>query len=212
MRAERERQLDMERQHYANVLVPMINTLAQEIVGDEAALEQLLLSDPHEYQVRKHQLEKRKAALQGAQQQLQIIEQRRQQETAERYKQSVLENERKLYELFPHWQKDIVKARDEMRGLREYAKSYGIDPQLADTFIEAPFFQILHKAKLYDGIKQAKAEVTKKVQLAPPVTKPGAAQKKDGQAQRLTVAKQRLRKTHHWKDAGAALKELGILK
>lgn len=203
---EAARQASLERQHYTQNLVPLMQQLQAAIQDESRDLQALLdQGDLLGYQRLQNRLAQRYAMLQQAQQEAATAHQRQQSESEAKRKEAIAENERILLDKFPAW-RDLDKGRAEMRELRQVAKDYGVPEKVADTFYQASFFEMMRDLREFKRIKSGKAETLKKVSALPHVQKAGAAKPSvKPEVQKLRVAKDRLRKTGNIRDAGAAL-------
>jgi hypothetical protein len=198
-----------ERQHFANALNPFIQHLNILVSEDDRTLARLANDDPYEYAQLKPKAEQRKVALQAAVQQQQALQHQNQQDAHRQYVADVEAEERKLVEIYPDWMKDTAKGREEIKSLREYAKTVGVPEHDANAFYKASFFQILDESRSYRALQAGKAETKKVLKYLPKVQKPGAEQPRgDPQKQKLAVAKNKLRNSGSVKDAAMVIKQL----
>lgn len=202
----------VERQQYAQYLVPLIQNLQASFQDDERALQALLESgDTGEFQKLQFKIGQKQQAFQALQREQQAMAQRQQQEFLDLQKQAMAESQRKLLTVFPEWKgsdgNPSAKANEEIRSLRAYAKERGVNPRAADTFFEAPFFEILHDAREYRKQQAAKPAALRKVVNVPKFQGAGSAKPSvKPEVAKLRVATDRLRKTGHVRDGAAALK------
>lgn len=195
-----------ERQHIAQNIIPLIQNLSAMIQEEQAELNQYLDTDPQEYLRRKARIEARQTRLQQAQAEWTRQQQTQALEFQGLQRQAMDESQRRLLERFPEW-RNLEKGREEMRSLRQYAKDRGVDARAAETFFEAPFFELLWESREYRKLQTGKVEAKKKLVGLPKVQAPGAAKPQvKPEVSALRVAKDRLRKTGHVRDAAAALK------
>ena len=211
--AEQSRQADeiskqaaLERQHYAQNLAPLIQTMQATLQEEANALQMLGDTDPAEYVRQKIKFDRKVALFQQAQAEQQAAVERQRTEFTNSQKRAMADSERKLQEIFPEW-KNPIKGQEGTRTLREYAKTQGVNAEVADRFFEPPFFVVLDKAMKFDRIEAGKAEARKKVVNLPRVQAAGAAKPSvKPEVQGLRIAREKLRKTGNVKDAAGALK------
>ena len=202
---ETVRQAALERQQYAQYLVPLIQNMQAALQEEAQHLQALVESDPGEYLRQKVKFDQKQQALQIAQQEQQAINHRQQQEFQALQARAMAESERKLLTTFPEWKGE--KGREEIRSLRAYAKERGVNAEAADRFFEAPFFELLHDAREYRKGLASKPAALKKVLNVPKVQGVGAASTNARpEGAKLRVATDRLRKTGHIRDAVPAMK------
>lgn len=134
--------------------------------------QELRTSDPAEFAAKQAEFRLREAHINEA---LQFLNGEKAKAATEREKRE----RGRLKDVIPEWSNTTVadKERDE---LRAYLKTTGFDPGIAST---AEGIAILRKAMKFDSLQNSKAEVTKKVKIAPKLVRPGQAKTKAEQTQ-----------------------------
>lgn len=113
----------------------------------------------------------------------------------------------RLPELIPEW-KDPAKLEAAKADIsKHFASTYGVDPQelnaKADTALTVA---VLYKAMRYDQLVRSKADKSKTLNAAPPMTRPGTVQTQgSAKADKDRELSQRLSKTGDLKDAAALI-------
>jgi hypothetical protein len=120
----------------------------------------------------------------------------------------------RLPELVPEWRDPgkLEAARGDIA--KHYQSTYGIDPAVLDSRLDdAISMAVVYKAMKYDQLVKSKADKSKTLRTAPPVTRPGAAQLPDAaKADQRKALTQKLRKSGDLNDAAALLLNLGYVK
>lgn len=142
-------------------------------------------------------------AEQSARAQLRHIAQQRLQAEAQR-----------LPELVPEWKDPQRMEADKAAISKHYTTTYGINEQELNAEANTAFkVAVLQKAMKYDQLVRSKADKSKTLRTAPPVTRPGAAQTPDAaKADQRKALTQNLRKSGDLKDAAALILNLGLVK
>mgnify|MGYP003648770118 FL=1 len=193
------------RDQYAEQLDVLSKNLKQE---ENIDWEGLYQSDPAEYVKQKADSDKRKEALQLAQQEQMRIQQEKRSEQEKVY-QNYIANERKiLAEKLPVYA-DKNKAAEFTKRLSSFAKESGYSDQEIDMMVDHRAVLLLADAYRYNQLKKTKLS-DKKVNKAPRVVTSNASNIREDSDQKQNVDKRmtRLKKSGHIKDAQSVLKEM----
>ena len=164
-------QVQAERKERANRLDVLIDGLHRQLVGDSAALQELIETDPQAYLREQHKMQLRVQQLNEAMQHRQAIQGQMTQEE-QRQHDEWAKAEREALELaLPEW-KDTKKATAEQRVIAEYLIERGYSKEELNTLQDHRALLIARDAALYRAGLKAKEKQTKP---EPPKTvKPGA--------------------------------------
>ena len=193
------------RDQYAQQLDVLSKNLKQE---ENIDWEGLYQSDPAEYVKQKADSDKRKEALQLAQQEQMRIQQEKRSEQEKVY-QNYIANERKiLAEKLPVYA-DKNKAAEFTKRLSSFAKESGYSDQEIDMMVDHRAVLLLADAYRYNQLKKTKLSGNK-VNKAPRVVTSNASNIREDSDQKQNVDKRmtRLKKSGHIKDAQSVLKEM----
>jgi hypothetical protein len=193
------------RDQYAQQLDVLSKNLKQE---ENIDWEGLYQSDPAEYVKQKADSDKRKEALQLAQQEQMRIQQEKRSEQEKVY-QNYIANERKiLAEKLPVYA-DKNKAAEFTKRLSSFAKESGYSDQEIDMMVDHRAVLLLADAYRYNQLKKTKLS-DKKINKAPRVVTSNASNIREDSDQKQNVDKRmtRLKKSGHIKDAQSVLKEM----
>ena len=208
MRENLKKELDAvknSRTQYAQQLDTLSKQLSQE---DNIDWDTLYREDPAEYVKRKADADKRKEAIQLAQQERNRIhdEERREQE---KVYQDYLEKERRiLSEKLPVYS-DPNKREEFTRRLTSFAKEQGYTDQEIAMMVDHRAVLTLADAYRYNQLKKTKL-ANKKVNKAPKVVTSNASNVRDESEskQRIDAKKSQLRKSGKMQDAVSILEEM----
>ena len=178
---------------YAEALV---NVASQDLLREYqsinwAALEQ---QDPGQAALQRQKFQERQAQLRGV---MHNVEQNKHQfqQRVEAQRGEVLGQEReKLTALIPEW-KNAEIAQKEGPQVRAYAIKEGFPQEEVDGLVFARHVAMLRKAMLYDAQQVSKAEVEKRVRLAPKLVKPGQSTVVDPKAQSVQNLRHQIQKS-----------------
>lgn len=189
------------RDSYAERLQILEQMLSQP--SDTENLEYLKENDPIGYAVKVAEItqkEKQLAAVQAEKSRIQAQqEQERQQELSYR----VREEAGKLVEKIPDFG-NPEKAESLRRDIRNFGKQMGFsDEELANVY-DSRAVITLYKAMQYDKLQSSKPEITKKVNAAPKMIKPGSAQVRDSDAETTRKLMAKAKSSGRVADAAAA--------
>ena len=193
------------RDQYAQQLDVLSKNLKQE---ENIDWEGLYQSDPAEYVKQKADSDKRKEALQLAQQEQMRIQQEKRSEQEKVY-QNYIANERKiLAEKLPVYA-DKNKAAEFTKRLSSFAKESGYSDQEIDMMVDHRAVLLLADAYRYNQLKKTKLSGNK-VNKAPRIVTSNASNIREDSDQKQNVDKRmtRLKKSGHIKDAQSVLKEM----
>jgi hypothetical protein len=176
----------------------------------EAALEQqsridmdaLIANDPVEAMKQQLLFQKRQAAYQETQQQLNAVNQQVQAEQQEQTRNFQAAQQQELLAKLPQW-KDPAKAAAESSAIRSYLKETGFDDASLNNINDHRAVLMARKAMLYDQMMSKATAAAKKVQALPQkVVRPGVGD--SPQLDGRSAVMQRLNKTGSMSDAAAA--------
>jgi hypothetical protein len=194
---EESRQL---RDAYAQRLQAIEQFLSQQQSEDD--LESLKETDPIGYAVKVAELsqkEKQLYAIRAEQQRLAQQQQAEYQQNLQRFVQTEMA---KLSQTLPEFS-DPEKGQSIRSDLRKFATSIGYSDEELSQVYDSRHVQVLYKAMQYDKLMQSKPQITKKVNEAPKMLKPGVAKAKSSEADALKKEKARLRSSGRVADAAA---------
>lgn len=135
-----------------------------------------------------------------AQQQVQANQQRLNGEFLEREKQSLIKS-------IPEWS-DKAKSAAERDEIKDELRKAGYSDHEIDGLADHRHVVIARKAMLYDKLMSKKPEVQKRVAEAPKPIKPGAAQKRNPNAESYAKLRDSLKKTGRQDYATSAVEKL----
>jgi len=195
--AEESRQL---RDAYAQRLQAIEQFLAQQQSEDD--LEMLKETDPIGYAVRVAELSQKEKQLTAVRAEQQRIAQQQQAEYQQNLQKFVQNEMAKLSQALPDFA-DADKAQAIRSDLRKFANGIGYSDEELSQVYDSRHVQVLYKAMQYDKLMQSKPQITKKVNEAPKMLKPGVAKAKSSEADALKKDKARLRQSGRVADAAA---------
>ena len=165
-------------------------------------LDYLKENDPIGYAVKVAEMSQREKQLAQVQAERQRIAQQQQQEQQEKLGQVIQAEARKLAEVIPEYA-DPQKGEVTRRELREFGLKLGFSEQELSGVYDSRQVLALWKAMQYDKLVSSKPGITKKVNEAPRVLKPGVSKPRDG-SEELKKLKARARQTGRVADAAKA--------
>lgn len=200
--AERQRIEEAKylRDQYAERLQIIEQMLNQQPEGEN--LEYLKENDPIGYAVKVAEMSQREKQLAQVQAERQRIAEQQQQERQEQLGQVIQAEARKLAEVIPEYA-DPQKGEVTRRELREFGLKLGFSEQELSGVYDSRQVLALWKAMQYDKLVSSKPGITKKVNEAPKVLKPGVSKPRDGNEE-LKKLKARARQTGRVADAARA--------
>jgi len=165
-------------------------------------LDYLKENDPIGYAVKVAEMSQREKQLAQVQAERQRIAEQQQQERQEQLGQVIQAEARKLAEVIPEYA-DPQKGEVTRRELREFGLKLGFSDQELSGIYDSRQVLALWKAMQYDKLVSSKPGITKKVNEAPRVLKPGVSKPRDG-SEELKKLKARARQTGRVADAAKA--------
>lgn len=188
------------RDQYAERLQIIEQMLNQQPEGEN--LEALKENDPIGYAIAYTDQQRRKEQLAQVQAERQRIAEQQQQERQEQLGQVIQAEARKLAEALPEYA-DPQKGEVTRRELREFGLKLGFSEQELSGVYDSRQVLALYKAMQYDKLVSSKPGITKKVNEAPKVLKPGVSQPRDNNEE-LKKLKARAKQTGRVADAAKA--------
>jgi len=194
---EESRQL---RDAYAQRLQAIEQFLSQQQSEDD--LESLKETDPIGYAVKVAELSQKEKQLYAVRAEQQRLAQQQQAEYQQNLQRFVQTEMAKLSQALPEFT-DPEKGQSIRSDLRKFATSIGYSDEELSQVYDSRHVQVLYKAMQYDKLMQSKPQITKKVNEAPKMLKPGVAKAKSSEADALKKEKARLRTSGRVADAAA---------
>jgi hypothetical protein len=194
---EESRQL---RDAYAQRLQAIEQFLSQQQSEDD--LEILKETDPIGYAVKVADLSQKEKQLSAVRAEQYRLAQQQQAEYQQNLQQFVQTEMAKLSQALPEFA-DPEKGQAVRSDLRKFAASIGYSDEELSQVYDSRHVQVLYKAMQYDKLMQSKPQITKKVNEAPKMLKPGVAKAKSSEADALKKEKARLRDSGRVADAAA---------
>lgn len=194
--AERNRQLEAERQHNEQILQTLIPVLQAQVQDKFANVDwvQLASDDPSQYVAMKAEYDKHVQNITAAYQEQQRIAAENQRAQAENHRKQ-LENEyKRLVERIPDFA-DPEKGKAIRGELKTYLTNTGYSDEEIGGLSDSRAAEIAYKAMLYDKAQKAKVQSAEKVKNLPKVQKPGNAVKVDPKRAAVVEAKNRAMKS-----------------
>lgn len=186
------------RDQYAERLGVIEQMLSQtEKAEDLSALKE---TDPIGYAVKVAEQSEREKQLAAVRAERQRLAQSQQAEQSERLKAHLAAEAAKLREAIPEMS-DEVKGEVVKRDIRDFAKSIGFSDQELAQVYDSRAVLTLYKAMQYDKLQKGKSEVTKKVNQAPRMLKPGTSTPEARESEQLKKMRQQLKKSGKKGDA-----------
>ena len=208
-----------ERQHYANTLAPIVQSLGADLEGSQARLDTLFetyqqTADPEDqvaYETAKREIEANRARFEGVRQEQARINHQQQQEAQNMREQSIRESSIALMQKIPEWADDKLAAK-EITELREFvSKHYEVKPEVANGIYDQALIRMARDAKAYQALQSKAPKAKAKLKGKPPVTKPGTVSNKADIEAKANAAKvTNLRQSGSTEGLADVLKGLGI--
>ena len=204
--AEQRKQLEAERQHYANQLKAVIPALQQQ-VNKYANIDWATLAkdDPAQYVAVRAEAEQHFAQLQMAQAESQQLEHQQVQERTQAHRERLTAEKAKLVEKLPVFA-DPEKGKVAVSELRTYLKDVGYTDDEIGNLADHRATIIAWEAAQYRKAKKAAVVAQKKAVTVPQVQKPGATTRVDPKRDAVSAAAERVRKTGKVDDLAAYLR------
>lgn len=166
-------------------------------------LEALKETDPIGYAVKVAEQTQREKQLQSVQMERARIAQQQQAEQSQNLNSHLAVEAQKLAEAIPEYA-DEQKSVQVKKDIRDYAKKIGwSDEELASVY-DSRAVLTLYRAMQYEKLMGNKAGVTKKVNEAPKMLKPGVSRQTDANAEQTKKAMNQLKRTGNVRDAANA--------
>jgi hypothetical protein len=186
------------RDQYAERLGVIEQMLSQtEKAEDLSALKE---TDPIGYAVKVAEQSEREKQLAAVRAERQRLAQSQQAEQGERLKAHLATEAAKLREAIPEMS-DEIKGEVVKRDIRDFAKSIGFSDQELAQVYDSRAVLTLYKAMQYDKLLKGKSDLTKKVNQAPRMLKPGTSTPEAKDSEQVKKMRQQLKKTGKKGDA-----------
>ena len=167
-------------------------------------LEALKETDPIGYAVKVAEQTQREKQLQAVQMERARIAQQQQAEQSQNLNSHLAVEAQKLAEAIPEYA-DEQKSVQVKKDIRDYARKIGwSDEELASVY-DSRAVLTLYRAMQYEKLMGNKAGVTKKVNEAPKMLKPGVSRQTDVNSEQTKKAMNQLKRTGNVRDAANAL-------
>jgi hypothetical protein len=198
--AERARIIEASRlrDQYAERLSVIEQMLNQTEKAEDLSV--LKETDPIGYAVKVAEQAEREKQLTAVRQERQRLAQMQQAEQSERLQAHLAGEAAKLREAIPDLA-DEVKGDQVKREIREFAKSVGFSDQELAAVYDSRAVLALYKAMQYDKLMKGKPELTKRVNQAPKMLKPGTSTPAARESEQVKKMRSQLRKTGNKNDA-----------
>ena len=189
------------RDTYAQRLSVIEQMLNQQDSGEDLAT--LKETDPIGYATRVAEQVEREKQLNAVRAEQQRLAQQQQAEQAERLKAHLAQEAQKLSEAIPQFS-DPVKGQALKADIRNYAKNtLGFSDQELSAAYDSRAILSIYKSMMYDKLVGSKPEMTKKVNQAPKMLKPGTSTPEARVTQEVKQMRGRLKSTGRAKDAAS---------
>ena len=201
--AERQviEQAKLQRDQYQERLAMIESALRTS--APQENLEALKETDPIGYAVKVAEQTQREKQLQAVQLERARIAQQQQAEQSQSLNSHLAAEAQKLAEAIPEYA-DEQKSVQVKKDIRDYAKKIGwSDEELASVY-DSRAVLTLYRAMQYEKLMGNKAGVTKKVNEAPKMLKPGVSRQTDVNAEQTKKAINQLKRTGNVRDAANA--------
>lgn len=193
-------QAKTERDQYQARLALIENALKSR--EPQENLETLKETDPIGYAVKVAEQTQRERQLQAIQLERARIAQQQQAEQTQNLNSHLATEAQKLAEAIPEYA-DEQKSVQVKKDIRDYAKKIGwSDEELASVY-DSRAVLTLYRAMQYEKLMGNKATVTKKVNEAPKMLKPGVSRQTDANADQTKKAQNQLKRTGKVRDAAS---------
>ena len=165
-------------------------------------LEALKETDPIGYAVKVAEQTQREKQLQAVQMERARIAQQQQAEQSQNLNSHLAVEAQKLAEAIPEYA-DEQKSVQVKKDIRDYARKIGwSDEELASVY-DSRAVLTLYRAMQYEKLMGNKAGVTKKVNEAPKMLKPGVSRQTDVNSEQTKKAQNKLKQTGNIRDAAS---------
>lgn len=199
---ESERQKIEEASRLRDQYAERLSVIEQMLNHTEKAedLSALKETDPIGYAVRVAEQAEREKQLTAVRAERQRLAQQQQAEQSERLKAHLASEAAKLRDAIPEIS-DEVKGEVVKREIREFAKSIGFSDQELAQVYDSRAVLTLYKAMQYDKLQKGKSQVTKKVNAAPKMLKPGTSTPEASESESVKRMRAQLKKSGKKDDA-----------
>jgi hypothetical protein len=194
-------QAKVQRDQYQERLMAIETALRSQVPQEN--LEALKETDPIGYAVKVAEQTQRERQLQALSLERQRIAAMQQAEQSEHLSSHLAVEAQKLAEVIPEFA-DEQKSVQVKKDIRDYAKKIGWSDQELASVYDSRAVMTLYKAMKYEQLLSGKANVTKKVQEAPKMLKPGVSRQSEPGSEQTKQALAKLRKTGRVADAANA--------
>jgi hypothetical protein len=186
------------RDQYAERLGVIEQMLSQTDKAED--LSALKETDPIGYAVRVAEQAEREKQLAAVRAERQRLAQSQQAEQGERLKAHLASEAAKLRDAIPEMT-DEVKGEVVKRDIRDFAKSIGFSDQELAQVYDSRAVLTLYKAMQYDKLMKGKSDLTKKVNQAPKMLKPGTSTPEARETEQTKKLRQQLKRSGNKNDA-----------
>jgi hypothetical protein len=157
-------------------------------------------TDPIGYAVKVAEQAEREKQLAAVRAERQRLTQQQQAEQSERLQAHLASEAAKLRDAIPEMS-DEIKGETVKREIRDFAKSIGFSDQELAAVYDSRAVLTLYKAMQYDKLMKGKPEVTKRVNQAPKMLKPGTSTPEARETEQVKKMRSQLRKSGNKADA-----------
>lgn len=204
--AVHKQQVDQQIQRLAQIeqIAPQLQGQLAQVKALEAQLApyqgvnwvQLAATDPNSYAQTRAQFDMLREAHGQAQQEFQRVSGAVRQEVEQIRQQRAAAEYGRLPDLIPEWKDRSKREAGEQQLAKHFADTYGLRPQDLSASLNgsALALAVAYKAMKYDQLVKSKADKSKTLRQAPPLTVPGAAQSTSAKADKAKQLRQNLKK------------------
>jgi hypothetical protein len=199
---ESERQKIEEASRLRDQYAERLSVIEQMLNQTEKAedLSALKETDPIGYAVKVAEQAEREKQLNAVRAERQRLAQQQQAEQSERLKAHLASEAARLRDAIPEMS-DEVKSEVVKREIREFAKSVGFSDQELASVYDSRAVLTLYKAMQYDKLQKGKPQVTKKVNAAPKMLRPGTSTPEASESETTKRMRAQLKKSGKKDDA-----------
>jgi hypothetical protein len=199
---ESERQKIQEASRLRDQYAERLGVIEQMLSQSEQAedLSALKETDPIGYAVKVAEQAEREKQLAAVRAERQRLAQSQQAEQSERLKAHLANEAAKLRDAIPEMT-DEIKGEVVKRDIRDFAKSVGFSDQELASVYDSRAVLTLYKAMQYDKLMKGKSDVTKKVNQAPRMLKPGTSTPEARETEQTKKLRQQLKRSGNKNDA-----------
>jgi hypothetical protein len=199
---ESERQKIQEASRLRDQYAERLGVIEQMLSQSEQAedLSALKETDPIGYAVKVAEQAEREKQLAAVRAERQRLAQSQQAENSERLKSHLANEAAKLRDAIPEMS-DEIKGEVVKRDIRDFAKSVGFSDQELASVYDSRAVLTLYKAMQYDKLMKGKSDLTKKVNQAPRMLKPGTSTPEARETEQTKKLRQQLKRSGNKNDA-----------